>query len=170
MVPPLARAVRTRWFVPPFTALLTAASPWPATITRAGRAPRTSIRSAIRAPSGFWAAWLFICNTLTVIFSWQAWEAFMDARSPVTEMPSTVPADEVAALEAWYARGISHAPQVIACSCAAALTLFTGLRIPATIAGRTPVAIASLLVSGFVAGHAFYFVVHTVLFCRKYRG
>lgn len=54
-------------------------------------------------------------------------------------------------------------------SCCAGPIVILGaaLRLPSPIVERVPATFASLLVSGFVAGHALYFIIYTIFFCRR---
>lgn len=115
----------------------------------------------------FWAAWLAMCDSLIILLSWRSWDAFIETRSSVTDMLQHAPDDELAALEDSYIRVLRPAPQLFVCCLTAVVTLWAALQLPSPIVGRVPVTIVSLLVSGFVAGHALYFIICTALLIRN---
>lgn len=120
-----------------------------------------------RTLSAFWAVWLALCDSLIILLSWRAWDAFVETRSPVIDMLETAPAAELDALESSYLRAFRWAPQLCVCGIAALVTLWVALQLPSPVVERVPVTIVSLIVSGFVAGHAFYFIIYTALMCRR---
>lgn len=117
--------------------------------------------------SAFWAVWLGLCDSLIILLSWRAWDAFLETRVPVIDMLQTAPDDELDGLEHSYHRAFRWAPQLVVCGIVALVTLWVALRLPSPIVERVPATIVSLLVSGFVAGHAFYFIIYTALMCRR---
>jgi hypothetical protein len=120
-----------------------------------------------RPLSAFWAVWLALCDSLIILLSWRAWDAFIETRSPVIDMVQDAPAEELVALERSYLRVFRRGPQLLVCGLGALVTLWAALQLPNSIVERVPVSIVSLLVSGFVAGHAFYFILNTALMVRK---
>jgi hypothetical protein len=91
----------------------------------------------------------------------------METRSPVIDMLQDAPDEELASLENSYLRVFRRGPELCICGLVALVTLWVALQLPAPIVERVPVTIVSLLVSGFVAGHAFYFIMCTALMVRK---
>ncbi len=120
-----------------------------------------------RPLSAFWAVWLALCDSLIILLSWQSWDTFMETRSPVIDMLQDAPDEELASLENSYLRVFRRGPQLCICCLGALVTLWVALQLPSPIVERVPVTIVSLLVSGFVAGHAFYFIMCTALMIRK---
>ena len=117
--------------------------------------------------SAFWALWLAICDSLIILLSWRAWDAFMETRSPVIDMLQDAHDEELTALENSYLRAFHRGPQLCVRGLVALGTLWVALRLPSPIVERVPATIVSLLVSGFIAGHAFYFIIWTALMIRK---
>jgi hypothetical protein len=120
-----------------------------------------------RPLTAFWAVWLALCDSLIVLLSWRSWDAFMGTRSSLMDMLQDVRDDELADLEKCYFQVFRRGPQLCVCSLIALITLWVALQLPSSIVERVPVTVVSLLVSGFVAGHAFYFIMNTARLVRK---
>jgi hypothetical protein len=121
-----------------------------------------------RPLTAFWAVWLAMCDSLIVLLSWRSWDAFLETRSSVIDMLQDASDDEVDNLENSYLKVFRRAPQLCVCSLVALITLWAALQLPAPIVQRVPVTIVSLLVSGFVAGHAVYLIINTALMIQKF--
>jgi len=120
-----------------------------------------------RPLSAFWAVWLTLCDSLIILLSWHTWDSFMAARETVNDLLRDASNEEVSKLEMWYRSALKATPQATVCACISGLTLWAALRLPSPVVERVPVAIVSLVLSGFIAGHAAYFIICTAIFCRR---
>lgn len=82
-------------------------------------------------------------------------------------MLQDAPENELADLERSYILVFRTVPQLCVSTIVAVITLLVALQLPSPIVERVPATIASLLMSGLVAGHAFYFIICTAFMIRK---